>query len=140
MREFTDLNKRTWKLAINGAHVMEAKRTFGVYLPGMLAEKSKPLHDLIGDFEKFVGILWILIEEQADSAGVNEEQFVSGIAGDAYGEAIEAFIKALIDFFPMAAQRAALMESWMSDQYLTTTTLENVADLIRRQRSSISDS
>lgn len=140
MRQFTDLNGRTWKLAINGAHVLQAKRTFGVYLPGMFAEKSKPLQDLIGDFEKCCGILWILIEPQAEEAGVNELDFVSGLGGDSYGDAINALIEALIDFFPQAAHRAALMESWKSDQQMTTATFQSVADLIRQQRSSINGS
>lgn len=37
MAEFTDRQGRRWRLAIDGSHVLTAKRTFGVNLPGMFA-------------------------------------------------------------------------------------------------------
>lgn len=140
MAEFTDRQGRRWRLAIDGSHVLTAKRTFGINLPGMFAEGSQPLAELVGDFEKFVGVLWILVEEQADKLMVDETDFVSGLAGDAFGRSINAFVEALIDFFPHAAQRAALTEIWQADQGLSTTIMSLMAKTLQDQRITISDS
>jgi O-acetyl-ADP-ribose deacetylase (regulator of RNase III) len=95
----------------------------------------------VGDIEKLFGTLWILCESQADQAGVDEVAFVTGLGGDALGSAIEAFIEAVIDFFPQAAQRAALRASRQVDQKLTTTLMQKIADMFEKaQKTTIGDS
>lgn len=140
MAQFQDLKGRTWTLAIDGSHVLAAKRTFGVNIPGLFAEDNRPLLELTSDFERFVGVLWLLLEQQVDREGVDLDEFVRGLAGDTLGRAIEAFVEALIDFFPTAAQRAAIRELWKLSKMTGTHSMEAVAEVVRNQRTIIDSS
>lgn len=140
MARFVDLKNRTWNLAIDGSHVLAAKRTFGVNLPGLLAQDNRPLIELTADYEKFVGVLWLLLEEQIDKAGIDENEFVRGLAGDALGNAINAFIEALIDFFPTAEQRSAIRELWTLSKMTGLNAMEAIAEVARQQRICIASS
>lgn len=136
MASFTDKNGRRWSIAIDGSHVINARRTFNVYLPGMFTDGNKPLQELLGDFEKFVGTLWICCEEQAIKAGVTEMEFAAGLGGDTFKAATDAFIEALIDFFPQAAQRAALKAAWKAEDRLLTEAMQTMATTIQKSITS----
>ena len=49
-----------------------------------------------------VDILWVLVQDQARTLNVTDEQFGTALAGDAIESATKAFLDELVDFFPGA--------------------------------------
>lgn len=64
-------------------------------------------------------VLWVIVEEQAQRHKVTDEQFGVALMGETLEAAADAFVQALIDFFP--PRRRQLLTTLQE----TATTLEN---------------
>ena len=94
MRTFTDKAGRTWMLDARLGTLKRVKALLGV----------DPLD--VGTFanilesELFLGdVLWAFCREQAERLGIDQTAFEEAIDGDVLGEAAEALIGELLDFF-----------------------------------------
>lgn len=108
MRRFTDTAGRAWELAVTVGAIKRVRDLIGVDLYKLIDDGFKGLADLLADPCKFVDVLWAMVEGQAKAAGVTDEQFGQSLAGDVLSQASDAFVEALVDFFPDARSRANL--------------------------------
>jgi len=99
MRSFTDNAGRTWTLALNLGAVKRLKALLKVDLLA-LAEGDPPLLTRLGtDVILLCDVIFGLVKPQADQAGVSDEDFASGLSGDAILAAQKAFYEELAGFF-----------------------------------------
>jgi len=106
--QFRDSKGRSWAIDINVTAVKRVRSLAGVDLLD-LADGSL-VETLIADPVKLADILYALCKPQADQAGVSDEQFGEGLAGDAIAGATDAMLESLAGFFQNPVQRANLTE------------------------------
>lgn len=100
MHTFTDMTGRAWSLVINPATAKRCKSLTGVDVLGLLTRRMAPLDALLADKIKLCEVLFALLLDQAQAAGVDEFAFLSCLAGDPLERAAEVFQEELVDFFP----------------------------------------
>ena len=112
MRTFRDNDGRSWDLTLNIYAVKQVRDVLGVDL---LDPSGSPkgenaddclLRKLIADPVLLVDVLYVVCRDQAEKAGVTDEQFGRAMAGDAIDEATRAFLEELADFTPSPRDRA----------------------------------
>jgi len=114
MRTFNDNAGRSWSLALNVWTVKKVRDLLGVDLLDLGGESAtgssdkKPglLFRLIADPVLLVDVLYVVCKDQADGAGVTDEQFGRAMGGDAIDAATKAFLEELADFTPSPRDRA----------------------------------
>ncbi len=94
--EFHDNQQRTWRLEFTVGLAKRIRRLTS--LDFVNAADGKALRAIAFDDEKLVQVLWLLCAEQCEAAGVVEEAFGMGLAGDQLGDAILALQEALVSF------------------------------------------
>lgn len=108
MRTFRDTKGREWQVEVNASTVKRVKTLLGVLLTDAVDNKCELFARLHDDMGLIVDVLYALCKPQADAAGVTDEQFGEGFAGDVLTAGHEALIAELNDFFPNAQQRKNL--------------------------------
>lgn len=108
MHVFADALGRRWQIAINVFAVKKVRAVLAVDLNTLLDDKMQGLSSLIRDPAKLCDVLYVLCETQAKELKVSDEEFGRGLYGDVIGEATEAFVEELIDFFPDPKARESL--------------------------------
>lgn len=106
MQSFTDTANRRWDLTLSIATVKRVRNLTGVDILAML-DRPQLLSDLAADPVAFVDVLYVIVKPQADTAGVTDESFGESLDGTSIESATDAFLEALVDFFP-GARRATL--------------------------------
>lgn len=119
MQVFKDQNGRQWSVAIT---LGSARRLKANGFDLQAAIDGKLLERLYSDVFSLGAFLWVLCEEQAKTAGISEEQFAEGFAGDAINVATDAVIEEIISFFP-SARRNAIQKAWQKMQAIEGRTL-----------------
>ena len=107
---FTDAKGRRWAVDVSVTAVKRVKKLTGVNLYALVDDGFKPLEALLGDPCQLVDVAYALVKDEADAAGVTDEQFGAGLGGDSIGALADAFVEALVDFFPDARRRQALRD------------------------------
>ena len=108
MRSFKDNRDRTWTIALNVWEVKRIRSILGIDLANVITldRDGKVQVDLIDRIANdpclLVDILWVLVQDQARTLNVTDEQFGTALAGDAIESATKAFLDELVDFFPGA--------------------------------------
>lgn len=112
---FRDAAGRLWTLRVDVECLRRVRAMTGVDLlelvgAGTQAQKSigSAIAALVDDPVLLVDVLYVVCKPEADARGVSDEDFGRAMAGDAIGQAVEALLAGVIDFFPSAAQRARL--------------------------------
>ena len=82
---------------------------------------------VVSDVEKLVGVAYILCRDQITQAGLTEEDFGKGVAGDSLRGLADAFSEALVDFFPNARGRDVVRATLVKAQELVKKAPEPVA-------------
>jgi len=100
MATFRDGNNREWHLSVTLASVKRVHEMTGIYLTKLVDDKFAPLAALISDPMKLVDVVYVLVKQQADAAGVSDVQFGESLTGDSVEAMANAFVEALVDFFP----------------------------------------
>jgi hypothetical protein len=108
MHTFKDNEGRPWTVAINIATAKRVKAVTGINLYDAVGNGLKSLADLLRDPLTLVDVIYLCCEEQAEAKHVTDVDFGRALAGDVIESAIDAFLQALIDFFPDARTRATL--------------------------------
>lgn len=100
MAMFKDADGCEWDLVINVPVMKRVQARTGHHLGKLLNDDCKLLGEITGDPVEFANVLYAMCESQCKVAGVSEEQFGEGLAGDAFDAASNAFLKAIEDFCP----------------------------------------
>ena len=98
MKRFKDAKGREWDIQINVSQTKRAREILGVSIAGLAGEGFKPLEDLLNNPEALVDLLFLLVKEQAEKAGVTDIDFGSAFDGDVLQEAGMAFTEELALF------------------------------------------
>ncbi|VTR92818.1 Uncharacterized protein OS=Isosphaera pallida (strain ATCC 43644 / DSM 9630 / IS1B) GN=Isop_2427 PE=4 SV=1 [Gemmata massiliana] len=106
MNRFKDLEGREWGVALHVRAVERVEERTGVEIGALLRDKFAGLFELFGSPARFVRVLWVLVEGQAEKLKVTPEQFGESLGGDALEAAYTAFVGALSDFFPSRLRTA----------------------------------
>jgi hypothetical protein len=103
MKKFIDSQGRPWVVDVNVATIKRVKGLAGINLlevvEGELVERLSSDPILLCD------VLYSVCKPQADREGVSDEDFGTGLAGEAISEATKALVEALVDFFPEPRRR-----------------------------------
>lgn len=108
MKTFRDEEGREWLVKVHVAAVGRVRDRLGVDLYGLVDDGMKGLGALMGDPVKLVNVLYVLCQREAEARNISDEDFGAALAGDALEKATEAFLEALVDFFPSPRVRAGL--------------------------------
>ena len=100
MPKFVDREERSWQVAINVASMKRVKDATGINLGMLLVDNMKPLADLMQDPIMLVDVIYVLCKPDADKRGISDVEFGESLAGESFEKACDAFMEALIDFFP----------------------------------------
>ena len=103
MRSFADAAGRIWIVSITVADVRRVRALCGVDLYGLVDDGLKPLGALLGDPVKLCDVLCCLSADAEGQRPLSEsasEDFGRALAGDSLQAATDAFVEALVDFFP----------------------------------------
>ena len=111
MRTYTDNLDRAWMLEINVTAIKKVKALTGVDLYKLLDNRFEGLNQLLRDPIALVDVLFALCQAQAAEKSIADEEFGRGLAGQALGDAGEAFLEELLDFFPERKAAAALQRT-----------------------------
>jgi hypothetical protein len=124
MARFKDANSREWVLRVNVNVLRRVRDRTDEDLTRVI--ETDFLQRVSRDPVLFGSILYALVEDQAIKAGVDEAEFLSGLEGDAMESAGNAFMEALVAFFPNP--RRALMEKVLRAGKAQTTLLHERAE------------
>lgn len=108
MRAFTDNDGRQWVISITIGSLKRVRALAGIDLMGIVDPRSGVLERLAADPCVLGDAIFAAIKPAADELEVTGEEFAEALAGDALAAATEAFIEAVVDFFPDARGREAL--------------------------------
>ena len=108
MKVFKDTNGQDWQIILNVLQMKRVRAALGIDLVNVItldkdgAVKVDLIDRIANDPCLLVDILWVIVQDQAKSIGVTDEQFGSALVGDAIERATAAFLDELVDFFPGA--------------------------------------
>jgi hypothetical protein len=110
MHSFTDKKGRTWSFDIDYGTVLRCKREMKVDLLSLVEDGCRPLAALGGDIARLVDLVWWLVRDQNAALNLDREglDFAEGLGGDVLGQARDAFVQSVLDFFPDPERRKAL--------------------------------
>lgn len=100
MASFKDNMQREWTLCISVATIKRVKELTGVNLGLLLNDEMSLLQRVLGDPIELVNVVYAICQHDCDRMGITDEQFGEALAGDSFEHCIDAFMEAVIDFFP----------------------------------------
>lgn len=95
---FKDCNGKRWSIHVTIKTIKRVRSLLGIDLMEIL--EGDILTRLSSDPCLLADVLFAVCKEDADQAGIADEQFGEGLAGDAISQATNAFLSALVEFFP----------------------------------------
>lgn len=128
MATFVDEAGRSWSIRIDVSAIRKVRTKRGVDLAKVMGSQEE-LQKLLDDPCLWVDVLWDLVEEQAETQGVDPEAFAHGLIGDSFEAANNALIEAIIDFFP-SSRREILRRLLNKVKEMETLSLENMSQQI----------
>ena len=130
MQSFQTLGK-DWILTVDVPAIELVRATCGVDLG---ARNCSQFELLTGDAVLAARVLWQLVRQQAESAGVSEDAFLKSLSGDAGDVAGEKLLEAVIDFFPKR-QRDTLRQMLAQNREVQEAVSEAVLGRIANQQT-----
>ena len=109
MPNFTDTEGRTWTVRITVAEIKRVRAALDVDLLDLA--DGRLIRRLMDDPVLLCDALYVLVQPQAEEAGVSDEEFGAAMGGEAIARATEAMVEALTDFIP--PRRARLIRTAM---------------------------
>lgn len=137
MASFKDATGRLWIVAINVGTIRNVMNATQVNLGTLLADDMNPLNDLCSNPIALVNCLYWICKTSDANESVSEEEFAKCLLGESYENAINAFLEALIDFFPK--RQANLLKTMISKgTELQDSLAPQLGKLIDKQMQEIS--
>ena len=115
MHTFKDANGKVWTVTVDVDAIKTVKSLVGVNLCELHEGSPLLVERLEGDLILLCDVLFAVLKEQADAAGIDEKKFARLLGGQPVADAINAFWEELVDFFRYA--RPVLAE--MASAYMT---------------------
>lgn len=129
MAKFKDNKGREWTVSITVRTARQLKDDLGLDVMTFLdAEKVEDVHDVWA----VADALGMLCEPQFERHGINATEFFEAMDGDAMESAVNAFVEAIVDFFPQRQReplRALLAKTKVIEQTVARNLLAKVAEL-----------
>lgn len=129
MQEFTDSAGTAFRIECNAWTARLIHRELGLDLME-LANPEELLKFAASD--RVLEAVWVLAKQSTGDAGWTEETFLRNIHGDAVGRASDAFVQALIDYFPRQEVRDQLRAIVEADKAVKQKAHEHVADVLAK--------
>lgn len=107
-RRFTDLRGRSWLVEITVAVKKRLRAETQFELSALFDADGRLLVRLATDPEWLVDVLYCVLREQLAVKQVGPEEFAASLGGQPLGDAYDALIGAVIDFFPQSRARDVL--------------------------------
>ena len=108
MREFTDTTGRKWAVEVNATTLKRVRGLLDINLLTVLEDECKLLADLHSDPILLVDVLYVLCRDQAEKAGVSDEDFGRAMSGDVIEAGLAALLEELTSFFPKPQHRQVM--------------------------------
>ena len=105
MKTFETVAGRKYDIAIN---ISTAKKINARFDVDMVNDVESFVTRLIADSIFMVDVLYVVCEKQAESYGVNDEEFGEAMAGDVIKIARQALLDGVCDFFPGGDERGVV--------------------------------
>lgn len=127
---FADEHGDAWDVKVTGGTIKRVKNMMAgengnpVNIIDIINLKTDTARRFSSDVEFQVDLLWAVCHPQAVIRNVSAEQFAERLAGDAFGEAINRLLDAVVNFTPNAAVRA---------------NLRSILETMRREEKSLTD-
>jgi hypothetical protein len=109
VQQFKDSHGRSWLVPITVGTISDVRRALDVDLVDLGGEIFQRLQ---ADPILLCNVLFCVCREQAEAAGISDEDFGRSMGGDAIDDATDALLEALINFFPRQ-RRDALRAAWL---------------------------
>jgi hypothetical protein len=133
MHSFKDSAGREWQLSVTAWTLKDVRDKTGILLTTLVEESCQLLIELHRDPVLLADILWVMVEEQAESKSITVRQFAEAFGGDSVSEARNALIEATIDFFDdqetRAGTREVLRKMTTIAETMRTGAIEKIANL-----------
>jgi hypothetical protein len=100
MHTFSDTQGRPWTITLNVDAIRRVRSVLNINL--LEAIEGKLLERLITDPVLLCDILFVVIQPQAITHGISDEDFGRSLGGDVLDVATTALLEELVDFFPSA--------------------------------------
>lgn len=107
MASFKDLNGREWTIELDAPTVRQIRTECGGI--DLLGDDGKAYDRMYDDPLLLCDVLWSILKDEAQAAGIDGKQFFKAVKGDPFEFALAAIQKAITDFFP--SQRRKLLET-----------------------------
>jgi hypothetical protein len=119
-------DKRSWRVELNIGLVQRLKNDldWDVQEEDDLQRLFEP-----DGIEDIVNILWVCVEEQARMREITQEQFAARLGGDAIGDAHDALVESLKNFF-MARRLAPLARVLERQEAILKRAMEKAAEKV----------
>lgn len=129
MREFKDDEGRPWRLALTVAAALRVKGMVSIDVDQEDGSRKSVPFDLVDSgtipqtfqvlrtqFAKIGEVLYAILVKQVAEKGLDKEQFLEGLRGDALDAGVQALEQELVDFFPQRLRKmVSLLASKMSE-------------------------
>ncbi|MFO0880739.1 MAG: hypothetical protein U0840_25685 [Gemmataceae bacterium] len=108
MRRFADETGREWLVRVDVSKLKRWRDQLGIDF----AQVSQDgFASIFGDQIRFAQMMYQTCRTQSEQAGVTEESFLELMAGDTLESAQEAWMLAVVDFFPSREGRKKMLAS-----------------------------
>jgi hypothetical protein len=132
MRSFRDNKGRTWAIEINVWAVKKVRGLLNVNLTGLVDDGFEKLAELMKDTITVIDVIYVLCKDEADKAGVSDEDFGRAMFGDALAHAKDAFLEELTDFFEDRRIRESLRKVLSLSRSLQDQMMEQMTEQMDR--------
>jgi hypothetical protein len=140
MHTFSDTQGRPWTITLNVDAIRRVRSVLNINL--LEAIEGKLLERLITDPVLLCDILFVVIQPQAITHGISDEDFGRSLGGDVLDVATTALLEELVDFFP-SAKRTVFRKALAKLKQLETLAIETAtqrlesSDLEERMKTAL---
>lgn len=112
MPKFIDTNQREWEIKLNVGLIEDISEQTGIDLDEMMQEKSNMSKLVFASPRKLVEILYVCCQDQITKIPLTPREFASGFNRESLDSASNAFLEALILFYPRTSAGKVLAEEF----------------------------
>jgi hypothetical protein len=105
---FTDSKGTQWDLTLNVGLIEDIKEHTGVDLDSVLDKPEEISSFLFSHPKKLVEVFYVICEEQIKEQQLDAKQFGKRFDRDTIDKAVDAFLEAILSFYPRASAGRAL--------------------------------
>ena len=124
MATFKDSKGNEWQVIVHYKSIEEVEFRVGLNLLNTANNHFKELENPV-----YVGnALYVLCERQITSRGMDDYAFGIAIAGDCYPKAVEALMRAIVNFFPNPRRRilTRIVDAVVKENNLITESMNDI--------------